>query len=153
VHIVTKVRQRKVVGILRDDRIATLEEFLSKIPRDKVKEVCIDIKEGLRKAAEAVFPLVRVLVDSFHVIANSNKRMDEARSMKQDVHQGRKVQIVQKIFLIAGKKLSGEARRKLNTLLAKYPSLKGFYRAKEKIRELYRQQTRKEVAKILDTLE
>jgi transposase len=29
------------------------------------------MKEGLRKAAEAVFPLARVVVDPFHVIADS----------------------------------------------------------------------------------
>jgi transposase len=39
VHTVTEVKQRKVVGILKDDRIATLKEFLGKIPKDKVKEV------------------------------------------------------------------------------------------------------------------
>ena len=41
VHTVTEVKKRKVLGILRDDRIATLKKFLSKIPNDKVKEVCI----------------------------------------------------------------------------------------------------------------
>ena len=42
VYTVTEVKKRKVLGILRDDRIATLNKFLSKIPKDKVKEVCID---------------------------------------------------------------------------------------------------------------
>jgi hypothetical protein len=33
VHTVTEVKQRKVMGILRDDRIAaTLKEFLGKLP-------------------------------------------------------------------------------------------------------------------------
>ncbi|MCL0091790.1 transposase [Dehalococcoidales bacterium] len=35
VHTVTEVKQRKVLGILRDDRLATLKKFLSKIRRDK----------------------------------------------------------------------------------------------------------------------
>ena len=82
VHTVTEVKQRKVLGILRDDRIATLKKFLSKVPADKVKEVCIDMKGGLRKAVEAVFPSTRVVVDPFHVIADSNKRMNEARRIK-----------------------------------------------------------------------
>jgi hypothetical protein len=57
VPTVTEIKQRKIVGILRDDRIATLKEFLSKIPRDKARgEVCIDMKERLRKAVEAAFP-------------------------------------------------------------------------------------------------
>ena len=37
-------------------------------------------------------------------------------------------------------------------LLDKYPSLKGFYWAKEKIRELYRQGSREEAARILDNV-
>jgi len=37
------------------------------------------MKEGLRKAVEAVFPLARVMVDLFRVIADASERMDEAR--------------------------------------------------------------------------
>lgn len=57
VHTITEVKQRRVLGILRDDRIATLKKFLTDIPADKVKKVCIDMKESLRKAVEAIFPL------------------------------------------------------------------------------------------------
>jgi transposase len=69
VHTITEVKQRKVLGILRDDCITTLKKFLGKIPKEKVKEVCMDMKEGLRKAAEAVFPLAKVVFDPFHVVA------------------------------------------------------------------------------------
>jgi len=85
VHIVTEVKKRKMLGILRDDRIATLKMFLKKIPAKKVKEVCIDMKESLRKVAEEVFPKAKVVVDPFHVIADSNRRMGEARRIEQDV--------------------------------------------------------------------
>jgi len=152
VYTVTEVKQRKVLGILRDDRLATLKKFLSKIETNKVKEVCIDMKEGLRKAAEAVFPLARVVVDPFHVIADSNKRMDEARRIEQDVHRKRKVQIPKKIFLVGREKLTEERRQRVDTLLEKYPGLKGFYWAKEKIRELYRQPGRGEAAKLLENI-
>jgi len=85
VHTVTEVKKRKMLGILRDDRVATLKMFLKKIPGKKVKEVCIDMKESLRKVAEEVFPKAKVVVDPFHVIADSNRRMDEARRIEQDV--------------------------------------------------------------------
>ena len=140
------------MGILRDDRIATLKKFLTKIPTDKVKEVCIDMKDGLRKAAEAAFPLAKVVVDPFHVIADSNKRMDEARRIEQDVHRKRQVQIPKKIFLVGREKLTGEKKQKVDTLLERYPGLKGFYWAKEKIRELYRQPGRGEAAKLLENI-
>jgi len=152
VHTVTEVKKRKMLGVLRDDRIATLKKFLSKVPRSKVKEVCIDMKDGLRKAVEAVFPLARVVVDPFHVIADSNKRMDEARRIELDVYRKRQVQIPKKIFLVGREKLTEEKKQKVDTLLEKYPGLKGFYWAKEKIRELYRQPSRGEATKLLENI-
>jgi transposase len=70
----------------------------------------------------------------------------------QDAKWERKVQIPKKIFSIGGEKLSAEAESKLAVILAKYPSLKDFYWAKEKIRELYRQESCEDVAKILDNV-
>mgnify|MGYP006269914945 FL=1 len=69
VHMVTEVKKRQVLRILKDDRIATLKDFLTKIPEDKVKEVCIDMKESLRKVVEALFPDAKVVADHFHVVA------------------------------------------------------------------------------------
>ena len=36
--------------------IATLKKFLSKLSKDKVKEVCIDMKEALWKVVETLSP-------------------------------------------------------------------------------------------------
>ena len=152
VYTVTEVKKRRVLRILKDDRIATLKDFLIRIPKDQVKEVCIDMKEGLRKLAEALFPEAKVVVDPFHVVADSNRRMDEARRIEQDVHLRKKVQIPKKLFLIGGEKLSEEGRSRLNVLLEKYPSLKDFYWAKEKVREVYRQESQAQAARILDNL-
>ena len=60
VHTVTEVRKRKVLGILRDDRIATLKMFSKNIPQERVKELCIGMKESLRKVAEEVFPKAKL---------------------------------------------------------------------------------------------
>lgn len=136
VHTVTEVRSRKMLAILRDDRVATLKGFLNKIPKDKVREVCIDMKESLGKVIEETFPEAKVVVDHFHVIADSNSRMEEARKIEQDVLRKRKTKIPKKVFLIGGEKLSDEGKDKVSEFLARHPSLKGFYWAKEKIREL-----------------
>lgn len=109
-------------------------------------------ERGLRKAAEAVFPLARIVVDPFHIIADSNRRMDEARRIEQDVHRKRQVQIPKKIFLVGREKLTEEKKQKVDTLLEKYPTLKGFYWAKEKIRELYRQPSRGEATRLLENI-
>jgi transposase len=152
VHMVTEVKKRQVLRILKDDRIASLKDFLTRIPGDKVKEVCIDMKESLRKVVEALFPEAKVVADHFHVIADSNKRMDEARRIGQDIYQKKKARIPKKICLVGGEKLSEDMTGKLNVILERYPGLKGFYWAKEKIRELYRQETREEAARVLDKL-
>ena len=64
---------------MKDDRIAILKTFLNKIPQEKVTEVCIDMKESLRKTVEHLFPKAKVVADHFHVIADANRRIDEAR--------------------------------------------------------------------------
>jgi len=127
VHTVTEVKKRKVLGILRDDRVATLKMFVKTIPKNRVKEVCINMKESLRKVAEEVFSKAKVVVDPFHVIADVNRRMDEARRIEQDLHRRREVKIPKKIFLIGREKLSEEGRKRADELLDKYPGLKGFY--------------------------
>jgi len=43
--------------------------------------------------AETVFPSAKVVVVEFHVIANSNTRMDEARRIEEGEHQ-KKLQIL-----------------------------------------------------------
>jgi len=138
--------------ILRDDRMATLKIFLKRIPGEKVKEVCKDMKESLRKVAEEIFPKAKVIVDPFHVIADSNRRMAEARRIEQDACWKKRVRMPKKIFLIGGEKLNEEQRGKITELLIKYPSLKGFYWAKEKMRELYRQDSKEEETRFLNPI-
>jgi len=55
-----------VLGILKDDRLSNLEEFLSKIMALKVKKVCIDMKESVRKLAQRLFPKAFIVVDHFN---------------------------------------------------------------------------------------
>jgi transposase len=148
VHTVTEVKRRMMLGILKDDRIASVKAFLDKLPKDKVKEVCIDMKEGLFRAATEVIPQVKVVVDPFHVIAQANREIDEARRIEQDARKGLK--IPKKIFLIGREKLSEKGRQRVDELLSKYPSLKTFYWAKEKLRQLYHLSTKEEATRLLD---
>jgi len=152
VLIITDVKAKKVLEVLKDDRLATLEAFLSEIPAHKVKEVCIDMKEAFRKAASRLFPEANVAVGHFHMIADANKRMDEARRIEQDVRHKGKVRIPKKIFLIARENLSDRGRQKVDELLKTYPNLKGFYWAKERLRDVYKARDKNEAAKLLDLI-
>ena len=103
----------------------------------------MDMKESLRKVAEEIFPKAKVVVDPFHVIADSNRRMDEARRIEQDVYRKRKMKIPKKIFLIGQEKLNEEGKGRVAKLLAMHPGLKSFYRAKEKIRSFINKRVEK----------
>ena len=56
VLIITDMKAKRVLGVLKDDRSSTLEEFLKKILAYMVREVCIDMKEVFRKLAQRLFP-------------------------------------------------------------------------------------------------
>ena len=104
------------------------------------------MKEGLLKAAEAIFPKARVVVDHLHVIADSNRGMGEAKRIEQEGWRNRKLRIPKNILLVRRKKPSKEKRERVDDLLGRYSSLRGQSKkdwAKEKIRELYRQENRK----------
>jgi len=137
--------------MLKDDRIATLKVFLLKVPGEKVRGVCIDMKEGLRKAAQALFPQARIVLDPFHVIADANRRLDEARRLEQEVRR-RRVSIPRRVFLVGREKLREGQRLKVDSLLARYPNPQGFYWAKEKLRGLYRRGDRTTATPCLDNI-
>lgn len=151
VFTVTEVKQRRMLGILKDDRISSLKAFLSRLSAEKVGEVCIDMREGLWKATEAVFPQARVVVDHFHVVADANKRMDEARRLEQEA-AGNKARIPKRVFLVGREKLREEQRQRVDSLLRHYPNIKAFYWAKEALRELYRQEDKTIAARQLDNI-
>lgn len=151
VHTITEVKKRRVLGILQDDRMASLKAFLGQLPAPKVVEVCIDMREGLWQVVRAVFPQTRVVVDHFHVIADANRRLDEARRIEQEVRK-RRVSIPKRVFLLGREKLREEQRQKVEGLLARYPNLQGFYWAKEALRACYRQSDKAVASKQLDNI-
>lgn len=150
-YTITEVKKRRVLGILKDDRIASLKGFLLKLPGDKVKEACIDMKKGLWKAIETVFPQAKVVVDPFHVIADANHRLDEARRLEQEM-KDRRVSIPKRVFLMGKEKLREEQKQKVDWLLSRYPNLRGFYWAKEALRDLYQQKDKAVAARHLDNI-
>lgn len=151
VYTVTDVKGKRMIGILENDRIATLRAFLREVPQERVKEVCIDMKASLMKLVHEVFPLARLVLDPFHVIADANRRVDEARRIEQEVRQ-KKESIPKWPLLKGSEKLTFRQREKRDRILARYPALSDFYWAKEKLREMYRLETGEQAARLLDLI-
>ena len=91
------------------------------------------------------------MVDPFHVVADANKRMDEARRLEQEA-AGNKARIPKRVFLVGREKLREEQRQRVDSLLRHYPNIKAFYWAKEALRELYRQEDKTIAARQLDNI-
>lgn len=144
---VTEVKQKELIMILSDDRKRTLEEFLEGIPsfaKERIREVCIDMKAGWLEAIKEKLPSAKVVLDPFHLIEDANRRVDEARRIEQE---GMREKIAKKIFLVGRERVKDKER--LEELLRRYPTVREFYEIKEKLREMYRLEKREEAEKKL----
>ncbi|MGQ9546207.1 MAG: transposase [Dehalococcoidia bacterium] len=89
VYMVTEVKNGQVLKVFKDDRMVTLKDFLGKMPKDRVQEVCMDIKENLRKVVESLLLEGKVVADDFHVIADSNGWMKPGESSRIPIRRKR----------------------------------------------------------------
>ena len=53
-HTITKAK--KVLAIMRDNGLAIFKVFSRKTPKDKVKEIYVDVREALRMVAKRLSP-------------------------------------------------------------------------------------------------
>jgi len=146
----TNITRKKLLMVGKDDRLATLAEFLRKADRKRISEVCIDMKRGYRNVIKKELPEAKVTVDKFHVVAYANKNLDEVRS----VIVGKGYHVRQMLFK-GQEKLNDKEKIKLENLFKKYekfPSLYEAYFIKEKLRELYQLKNKNEAGEKLDVI-
>lgn len=132
----TNITHKKLLMVGRDDKLTTLAEFLRKADRERISEVCIDMKRGYLNTIQREMPGIRVTVDKFHVVAYANHHLDEVRSIivGKGLH-------VRKILFKGQEKLNEQERIKLQKIFERYekfPSLYQAYFIKEKLRDFYR---------------
>ena len=74
--------KKEIIDILPSRRKETLIRYFSKKPidqRDKVKAITIDMWDTYRDIAKTYFRNAIIAVDSFHVLENMNKKMNQIR--------------------------------------------------------------------------
>lgn len=79
---VTAQREKFILAVLPNRKKETVKAFLETLPPDQseqVRQVCIDMNEGYRNAAQEVLPHVQVVVDRFHVAKHYRDCADKAR--------------------------------------------------------------------------
>ncbi len=77
---------KKILAVLKDDYKRTLVQYLNSWPleaKNRVKEVCIDLKATYLHAIKESLPDALIVVDRFHVVKEMNRQVDELRKILQ----------------------------------------------------------------------
>lgn len=135
---VTDITNHRLITILPSDKRQTVKSFLSNIPVDKkavIEEVCIDMDTHYLSAIREELPNARIVVDFFHIVADANKRITDARTV---IQRECKVNLPKKLFDKSKEYLSLNERAELNNIFQAYPELGVLWRTKEKIRNIHK---------------
>ena len=128
--------ERRVLTILADDRIATLDAWFARIPADvraRIRGVCIDMKAAYRKAIQRGCPHAQVVLDPFHLVQDGTRRLDEVRRLEPEATGTP----IRRWPLIKGvEHLRPRQAEALAAMQAAYPALGTLHRLKEDLRQL-----------------
>lgn len=145
---ITNISKNRLLAVKENDKVETVEKFLFLADKKRVSEVCIDMKTGFLNAVRRQLPDAKVTVDKFHVIAYANRMLDEERSIIVGRYYRSK-----RILLKGKERLNDREKEKLMVLFERYknfPSLSQAYMIKEKLRDFYRLEDKKEAKGKLD---
>ena len=149
---VTDLSNKKLLAILKSDNQATLAKFIQEIPseyRDKIDEVCTDLRSSYRPAIEKMLPSAILTADRFHVELLARKALDKIRTVVQDEVIGNRVNL-KKLLWLNENQLDTQQKIKLELIFKKYdnyPILKEAWIIKEQIVKMYWASSKKEAEK------
>ena len=138
--------KRGLLTILPNDTKDTIVKFLTQVPteaRERITEICIDLRGSFRAAIEEAWPAVNIVADPFHVVQLAGRALEEVRGVVLG-NLGRQPHVAL-VLRTPQEKLTADDRAKLAQLwetTSPWPSLKVAWVVKEKIRDLYRSRNR-----------
>ncbi|QZA33778.1 transposase [Hydrogenibacillus sp. N12] len=144
--------EKRLLTLLPDDRLKTLEAFLKRLPesvRKKIRAVTIDLKESWKKRIQRVLPDARVVADPFHVLQDAGRRVDEARRVEQAVTGHR---LPRWPLLKNEEDLTERQANELATIRKHFRNVAQFHWVKEQLRDIYRAASLEEAKAILDRI-
>lgn len=162
VQTVAEVKAHIPLGILNGTKKSIIFAGLTSCPENlkgKVKSINVDMDDGAIAIAQKVFPNAVIVIDKFHVVMDANQRLNEARLIEQEVinqnrgRQGKgRIDIPVQLMRLAREHLHEWEKEDLEDIFQKYPRLKIWYVAKEKLREVYLAKTREDAEKQFNSL-
>lgn len=162
VETITEVKQGIPLGILPNNKKATMQMALSSCPGEiasRIKTVTVDMDDGAIATIRSVLPYALIVIDHFHIIQDANHRLDEARRIEQEAinfERGKlaraSIGIPCRFMRMAREHIKPHEQVALDALLTRYPRLKVWYEYKEQIRSVYTADNRVEAEKQLQTI-
>lgn len=103
--VLTNVRQRTMLDLLRDRRRSTVAAFLQRLPnKERVELVAMDMWRPYKEAVNVVLPHATIVVDKFHVLRLANAALEAVRK-----EQRRRLRPGQRRWLMHDRFLAAEA--------------------------------------------
>ena len=138
---ITKHRLKGIMISRRKDELKKILKSIPKTVKPLISEVVIDMYDLYKKAVKEALPSAQIVVDHFHVIQDANRRIDEERLILQDINKRK----IPKYILAKNKEnLTIKESQILTSIFNNYPSLKMFYLAKERLRDMCKGKTKDE---------
>lgn len=151
-------RTKTLLEVLQNDNQETLQRRLKSLPdpvKQRVSEVCIDMKQSYLKAIEAELPNAKIVVDKFHVIKEILRQMEDMRKILQSLNVKNYRRINRFLLLKNRERLNQEEISRLNDVFKRYdkfPTLKECYLIKERVRKMYKSKDREVAEKELNLI-
>ena len=146
--------QVKLLGLLPDRKLETVEQFLLAVPerlRATVSEVCIDMYEGYASAVNRALPQARIVADRFHVAKNyracaDQLRVEVQRELKATLNKEEYEALKGTMWLFRRdpEELDKEEGERLALLFECAPDLKQAYELREKLTGIFETEHTKE---------
>lgn len=154
---ITDPVKHKVLDILPSRRLEELCAHFTKYPleeRLKVKLISMDMSNLFRSAAHILFPNAKIVVDKFHVIRQILWSLENVRKrIQKQFHKDRRkwFKNSKALLLKPSNKLSIEDKLVRNRMLAASYELERAYVLKERFYRLFRNKTKEEAKKYLQS--
>lgn len=134
--IVTDITHNRVYDVLFTKNSKILfAQLKEKSGGEKVKNVGIDLCQGYRSLAKALFPNARITVDKFHVVKLLTPALNRRR---KEIAGDRRKNPIGNLILRTGRDLDFFKRSVVDRFLSPHQELKLIYNFKERLHGLYR---------------
>jgi transposase len=141
------VKERKFLGVTKDNKAETLEKILKREITEKGKRVPVvnmDMDKRIKGVVRRVFPDADIVADKFHVAAHTNKVIDLCRiAVEKSVNERFEIK---RILLMKTKMLDKirhktkweQKVKKFESILKAHPEIKILWDLKNKLHGFYK---------------